>query len=246
MAVAKVAFNTPLFRIAFPSIFTRDQYDATQKPKYKMTMLFPKSMTDTELIELRTLHHQMASTLWPGVAPVPFMIDGDGESSKYAGFPGHWAIKASKAGQDKSGAIIPPPAVVGPDLQPITDPSVLYAGCYCIARLSLWNYVNGNKHAVCFNIDGIQKVRDGEPFVAPFDPNVFDAVQPPTGVVTAFPGQVPNAAPGPNPMAPNPAYQPPPTGAPPAHVQPGAAPNAGTPPPPPAGGAPAQSDDIPF
>lgn len=160
---------TPVFRVSYPHLF-KAQAPAGSKPKFSITMLFPK---DSDLMgttvdgKPRSMKKviRMAKELefgdkenWPEglLSPVT-----DGDDPKHAdreGYKGHWAIKASTSEDQR-------PSVVDKDMSVITDPAVIYPGCYARAYVFayVWKEVAG-KRGVGFILDHVQKMKDGKSF----------------------------------------------------------------------------------
>jgi len=57
------------------------------------------------------------------------------------------------------------PLVIDRSKSPITeDDDIIYAGCYVNAIISLWAQNNGYGKRINAQLDGVQFVKDGEPF----------------------------------------------------------------------------------
>jgi Protein of unknown function (DUF2815) len=152
------SLTTPECRLAFVHVFKPSAMKGAE-PKFSVTMLFPKK-TDLSKIKLALKHAKIDewgpdADEWPEGLHSPVQ-DGDA-FPQYQGFAGHWAVKAT-SGVDFR------PAVVGPDMEEIIDPSKLYAGCYARASIYARAWEFGNKQGVQFILDGVQKIRDGTPF----------------------------------------------------------------------------------
>lgn len=180
---------TPEFRVSYPHIFKPQAPNPTDKPKFSITMLFPKNqdlMGKTPDGKPRTLQEAIRNakiaefgdkSLWPKDLKSP-VSDGD-DASRFAdkeGYKGCWIIKAS-SNQDQR------PTVVGRDMGIITDPNEIYPGCFARAYVfaRYWKHpMNG--HGIHFILDHVQKVRDGKSFAgkkpveAVFSPIEDDAV----------------------------------------------------------------------
>lgn len=156
----KARLLTPEFRVSYPHVFKANSIKGS-KPKFSVTMLFPK---DSDLSPIKEAIKQAKIVAfgpnkdnWPEDLESPVT---DGDKPKFAdkaGYAGHWAIKAS-TNEDQR------PGVVDANVQPITDPSEFYPGCY--ARASVYAYVwsFGGKQGISFILDHIQKLRDGKSF----------------------------------------------------------------------------------
>lgn len=157
------------FRVSYPHIFKPQAPPGSDKLKYSITMLLNKNLDMTgqspagdprtfqQVIKSAKLAFLGPKANWPKgiISPV-----NDGDDAKYgdkAGYAGHWAITA-KANEDAR------PSVVGADMSIITDPNVVYPGCY--ARAYIQAYVNEYMGAirVLFSLEHVQKIRDGKPF----------------------------------------------------------------------------------
>lgn len=153
---------TPLFRAAFVNLFKPTQVQGKGDAKYSIVMLFPKD-SDMHPIKkaIRAAKIQAFGTnkdKWPEIAsPVR---DGD-EPSKtgqvYEGFAGHWAVRATSNENSK-------PGVFDEDVQPITEVSQFYPGCYAVAYCFAYVWEYNGEHGVSFILDHVQKQRDGKPF----------------------------------------------------------------------------------
>ena len=152
---------TPRFRVSFPQLFEAKAMDENSKPKYGVTMLFPK---DVDLSKLKKAHkvalEEGVEKLWKGKKPKnmrsPFR-DGDTEEDycEKDGYPGHIFVRASSL--DK-------PGVVDADTDRISDPAEVYAGCYARATIVAYPYDVAGNRGVAFGLQNVQKLKDGEAF----------------------------------------------------------------------------------
>jgi hypothetical protein len=163
---------TPKFRVSYPHVFKPQAPKPGDKLKYSITMLFDKS---TDLMGVapgpeakprslqavirnaKVLEFGPNKETWPEelISPVT-----DGDDPKFAdkdGYKGHWVIKAT-TNEDQR------PSVVDADMNPITEPSELYPGCYARAYVYayVWEYMG--KQGVGFILDHVQKLGDGKSF----------------------------------------------------------------------------------
>lgn len=158
-AKEKCRVLTPEFVVYFPHVFKAAQVMGKGDPKFSITMGFKKT-ADLSVIKLAMKHAKIAAfgpdkANWPDDLESPVI---DGDAPKYAdkeGYKGHWIIKAS-SNQDNR------PGVVDEDVQPITDSSAFYPGCYARAQVfaRVWEYMG--KQGVHFILDHVQKTRDGK------------------------------------------------------------------------------------
>lgn len=163
---------TPVFRLSYPHLFKAQAPKPTDKPKYSITMLFPKGTdlmgqtlaTDSEpsrpislkdVIRNAKLQEFGAQENWPKNLLSP-VNDGD-EKAENEGYKGHWVIKATSNEESR-------PGVVDSDGVPITEASIIYPGCYCRAYVyaRVWEYMG--KQGVQFILDHVQKMKDGKSF----------------------------------------------------------------------------------
>ncbi len=176
MAAPKVKFDkdlcrmiTPEFRVSYPHVFKAQSPKPTDKPKFSVTMLFPKDselMGQTvdgkprgikEVIKNAKLAQFGDKANWPEDLQSPVT---DGDLPKHAskdGYKGHWVIKAS-TGEDQR------PGVVDADGVPITEASTFYPGCYARAYVYAYAWEYMGKQGIGFILDHVQKTRDGKAF----------------------------------------------------------------------------------
>ena len=151
---------TPEFRASYPHLFKAQAIQGS-KPKYSVTMLFPKN---ADLSSIKEAIKQAKIAKWgPNKRDWPTDLMSpvsDGDSPKYAdkdGYKGHWAIKAS-TNEDQR------PGVVDENVQAIIDPSQFYPGCYARASIYAHGWEFAGKNGVSFILDHVQKTRDGKSF----------------------------------------------------------------------------------
>lgn len=161
----KKAVMTPEFRLSFPSLFTPTA-DMNGRIGYRMEMLFPKSITMTELAEMRDLYNSAVPKKWIDAGETYRTFNAafiNGDKKKQPERKGHWILRASANEQYA-------PRLFGPNFERAT-PATLYAGCYCKAILSAYFYEGRDpksgvvvNRGVAFNIKDVRKTRDGAPF----------------------------------------------------------------------------------
>ena len=165
---------TPMFRLSHPHLFKAQAPKPTDKPKFSLTMLYPKGTdlmgqtlatesSPSQPISLKTvitnakLQEFGAKENWPDKLQSP-VRDGDDEEFKdKEGYAGHWVIKATSNEDSR-------PGVVDAKGVPITEASVIYPGCYCRAYVyaRVWEYMG--KQGVQFILDHVQMLKDGKSF----------------------------------------------------------------------------------
>ena len=145
---------TPKFRAAFVRVFEPEAFDASQEPKYSLTMLFPK---DTDLSALKNAAREAAKRKWGDKPPKnlksPFR---DGDEMPYDGYEGCIAVSATSKWK---------PNVVDINIHQITDPEKFYSGCYARASVQAYAYDRIAK-GVAFALINTQKLEEGEPFAS--------------------------------------------------------------------------------
>ena len=142
-------------------------------PKYSLCVLIPKS--DTETVErarasIEAAYHEGEAVLKGNGKSVPPMTairtplrDGDLERPDDAAYAGMWFVNANSTQQ---------PIIVDADRRPIIDRNEVYSGCYGRVSLTFFAYnMNGNRGIAC-GLNGVQKIRDGEPLGSRCNPDV--------------------------------------------------------------------------
>lgn len=177
---------TPEFRVSYPHVFKAHSPKEGDKPKFSVTMLFPK---DSELMgqfiagydeesgqpkyKPRSLQSVIKNAKivefgpkenWPDDLESPVT---DGDDPKHAdkeGYAGHWVIKASTSEDNR-------PSVIDENGKPITaeNQSKFYPGCwaraYVFATVYFWpDRKKPMKKGVTFILDHVQKLRDDKSF----------------------------------------------------------------------------------
>ena len=186
-------FNTPIFRVAFPSVFEPHK----DSGKYEVVMLFPKESTD-----LTEMKQQAADALIrtfktkekiPADARVNPFGDGDeryenaaeDKKATYESFRGMWYVNAKTKF---------PPSVFNRRREALEKEEQFYAGCWAHARVCAFGY-DQKSSGVAFGLDSLLFVRHDAPFkgggnaAAGFesllDADADEGVNPNAGVSTA-------------------------------------------------------------
>lgn len=161
--IAKCRVTTPMFRVSYPHLWKASGLNKSA-PKYSVTMLFKKdddlSAVKRAMLQAKINKFGKDKEQWPEDIESP-VVDGDSKKNKDKdGYKGHWAIKASSSEDQK-------PYVVDQDVEPITEQSDMYPGCYAMANVLayVWEYPeNSGNFGVGFILNGVQKVKEGKPF----------------------------------------------------------------------------------
>lgn len=146
-------------RLSYANIFEPKSIQGS-KPKYSVSLIIPKSDTDTLAKIERAIDAAIEAGIGkfggkrPNKAALKLPLrDGDVERDDEA-YANSMFVNANS---------ITPPQVVDTDLQPILDPTEVYSGCYARVSVSFYAFnTNGNKGIAC-GLGNIQKLRDGEP-----------------------------------------------------------------------------------
>ncbi len=146
-------------RLSYANIFEAKSIQGG-KPKYSVSLIIPKSDTDTLGRIERAIDAAIEAGIGkfggkrPNKAALKLPLrDGDTERDDEA-YENAMFVNANST---------TPPQVVDADLQPILDASEVYSGCYARVSVSFYAFnTNGNKGIAC-GLGNIQKLRDGEP-----------------------------------------------------------------------------------
>lgn len=179
---------TPEFRVSYPHVFKAHAPKEGDKPKFSVTMLFPKDkalmgsyiadydeksgqpnlkprslksvLKNAKIVEFGSLENVPDDLESP-------VTDGDVPDKKgeiKEGYAGHWVIKASTSEDQR-------PAVVDENGKPITPENAakFYPGCWARAYVYAYVYYYPNrqkpmKKGVSFILDHVQKLRDDKSF----------------------------------------------------------------------------------
>ena len=152
-------------RFSFCYLFEPQEALGGGDPKYSITLLIPKSDTQTvgkikaARAEARDLDctRNGANALPP--KPNHTLRDGDGEKDNGDPFgpecAGCYVIKVKSKQK---------PVVVDNQGNPITDPAEVYGGCYGRASINFYGYNTAGQKGVSASLLAVQKLCDGEPF----------------------------------------------------------------------------------
>ena len=140
-------------RLSFPSLFTRESFDG-KEGKFAATFLIDKN--DTKTIDLINREIEAAIVEAKIKVPKDKICLRDGDDSEYAGYSGHYAIKAANNRR---------PVIINRDKAPLAaEDAIIYAGCYVNAIIDIWVQNNSYGKRVNANLYGVQFVKDGEHF----------------------------------------------------------------------------------
>lgn len=176
--------TTGKVRLSYVNLF-KPRVDMSGKNRYSVTLLIPKTDTDT-LSRINAAIQAAAAKgvegAWGGVKPPTLatpLHDGDGVRASGEPFgeecKGHWVMTASS---DENH----PPELVDQMLNPIIDQTVLYSGCYARVNVNFFPYGGGTtgfKKGIGAGLGPVQKYADGDVLggSSPRASSVFDTVE---------------------------------------------------------------------
>lgn len=152
-------------RFSYCNIFEAKASQDGGEPKYSVTLLIPKSDTDTlnkikaAIAEARENFCQKNGASALPAKPITPLHDGDGNKPS-SGEPygpeckGCYVIAVSSKQK---------PVIVDAFRNEITDPAEVYSGCYGRASINFYGYSN-KKKGIGAGLLSIQKLSDGDPF----------------------------------------------------------------------------------
>lgn len=157
-------------RLSYCNLFQPRAQQTGADPKYSVTVLVPKtdSRTKADIDKaIKAAIEAGVSKCWNGVRPpMPALCVHDGDGTRPSdGMPfgdeckGHWVFTAS-AKADR------PPFVVDANVQPIISATEVYSGMYGRVNVSFFAYANSGKKGIGCGLNGVQKLRDGDPLAS--------------------------------------------------------------------------------
>lgn len=145
----------PSARLSFPSLFNMASFGGESTGKFEATFILDKKDHAKQIEEIEGAIAKLQKELKVKLASDKLCLK-DGDEMERPEYQGKMTIKASTKKR---------PMVINRDKTPITeDDNVIYAGCYVNAIITLWAQNNSYGKRVNAQLDGVQFVRDGEPF----------------------------------------------------------------------------------
>lgn len=145
-------------RISFANIWEPRSINDSE-PKYSVSCLIPKDDRDTVArIEkaVEAAKEEGKNRRWNGRIPPNLKLplrDGDTDRPDDENYEGCYFLNATSREA---------PQVVDRRVQPVTDPMMVYSGCYCNVSINFYPFnANGNR-GVAAGLGNVQFVRDGE------------------------------------------------------------------------------------
>lgn len=142
-------------RLSFPSLFQQASFGGESTGKYEATFILDKVEHKDLIAQIKKQIETLAAEAKIKVSADKLCLK-DGDEIGRPEMEGKYTIKASTKKR---------PLVIDRNKSPITeDDNVIYAGCYVNAIVSLWAQNNQYGKRINAQLDGVQFVRDGEPF----------------------------------------------------------------------------------
>ena len=151
-------------RLSYVNLITPRASQASQEPKYSVTLLIPKSDQATIAdinASIQAAYDDGVTKKWGGAHPQPKVILHDGDGLRQSGLPfgdeckGHWVLTASTKNK---------PQVVGIDnINCELAPQDIYSGMYARVTINFFAYDAGGSKGVGCGLGNVLKTRDGEP-----------------------------------------------------------------------------------
>lgn len=160
----KKYIKTPEFRASFACVFEpkANPHSESDEKYYSVTMLFDKKAAD--LSEIKSTIDALKKATWTKLPKIKHPIIKDGDEEERDGYENCWYIRAKSKIR---------PKILNQLLKDITSEEEFYSGCYAKALLSFSTYDKGvNKGVSCW-LHGLQKTKDGDPFVGSVDVEGF-------------------------------------------------------------------------
>lgn len=148
-------------RLSYAHLFTPKANEDGKDPKYSVSILIPKS--DTETLRkikaaVEAVKKDPASVQkWGGKLPPNLktpLRDGDVEKPDHPEYAGHYFFNASSKQK---------PGIVDRNLQPILDQTEVYSGCYARVSVNFFAYNTSGNKGIGAGLNHVQKWADGEP-----------------------------------------------------------------------------------
>ena len=143
-------------RLSFPSLFNMATFGGESTGKYEATFILDKKEHAATIKELQAAIEKLSKDELKGKVSADKLCMKDGDGTERPEFAGKYTVKASTKKR---------PLVINRDKSPIADgDNIVYAGCFVNGIISLWAQDNQYGKRINAQLDGVQFVRDGEPF----------------------------------------------------------------------------------
>jgi hypothetical protein len=143
-------------RLSFPSLFRTAMFGSEDTGKYEATFILDKTEHAEVIKQIQAEAARLMKEELKAKLPAEKICIKDGDEQARPEFEGTFTVKASTKRR---------PLVIDRDKSPITeDDNKVYAGCYVNGIISLWVQNNQYGKRINAQLDGVQFVKDGEPF----------------------------------------------------------------------------------
>jgi hypothetical protein len=146
----------PSARLSFPSLFNMASFGGESTGKYEATFILDKKEHAKVIVEIEAVIGKLQKDELKGKVASDKVCLKDGDEMDRPEYAGKMTIKASTKKR---------PLVINRDKSAISeDDNIVYAGCYVNGIVTLWAQNNQYGKRINAQLDGVQFVRDGDPF----------------------------------------------------------------------------------
>lgn len=146
----------PSARLSFPSLFNMASFGGESTGKYEATFILDKKEHAKVIAEIEAVIGKLQKDELKGKVASDKICLKDGDEMDRPEYAGKMTIKASTKKR---------PLVINRDKSAISeDDNIIYAGCYVNGIVTLWAQNNQYGKRINAQLDGVQFVRDGDPF----------------------------------------------------------------------------------
>lgn len=159
-------------RLSFCNLFEPKAMNEGEAPKYSCTIILDKKKNAADIDAIKAaikkaaekgaqkhfggrVPQNVTNTLQDGDVVVDDL--GDLKSDKYPEYKGCYFMRLSTKYA---------PKILGPDKNEITDPTLVYSGCYGRVSLTTFAYSGNGNRGVSASLNNVMKTRDGEPLTS--------------------------------------------------------------------------------
>lgn len=143
-------------RLSFPSLFQTATFNGDNTGKYEATFILDKVEHADVIAKIKDAINSIMKNDLKSKLPADKICLKDGDETDRPEFQGKYTIKASTKKR---------PLVITRDKTPIVEEdNIVYGGCFVNGIVSLWAQNNGFGKRVNAQLEGVQFVKDGEPF----------------------------------------------------------------------------------
>ena len=143
-------------RLSFPHLFDHAQFGGESTGKFEASFILDKTEHADQIKVIEDAIAKMSKEAFKAKLPSDKVALKDGDDTGREELAGKMTIKGSTKKR---------PIVIDRDKTPIAESDgKIYAGCYVNAILTLWSQNNNYGKRINAQLDGVQFVKDGEPF----------------------------------------------------------------------------------